>query len=249
MRLREQKHTANQTFQRTVMLKIILKTWGRFSNSPQIYTHYSTDQSDLFQESGHWLCLSLHSLFDAIWYWNILHRDQLCKVCQAVNILDFLTEFGAVERWVRVRIWRHEPGFLCWVVKATSDLMKGFVSARRVRINQEGCTMIRDFRFFLNLCRIHGERSCQTWGTPQQLTSGRSAGSIFSASSRWASSSATWPRSSRRSCSSRPPEAPGSRWRTCGGKIPLAPLLQHRDHKVRDAQRNTHLNKLSMRYR
>lgn len=42
----------------------------------------------------------------------------------------------------------------------TSDLMKGFVSARRVRINQEGCTIIRDFRFFLNLCG-NGGGSCQ----------------------------------------------------------------------------------------
>lgn len=234
MRLREEKHTANQTFKRTVMLKIILRTWGRFNNSPQIYTDYNTDQSDLFQESDRWWCLSEHSLFDAIWYWHILHRDQLCKVSQAVNILDFLTEFGAVKRRVRVRIWRHVPGSLCSVVKTTSDLMKGFVSAKRVRINQEGWTIIRDFRFFLNLCRIHGERSWQTSSTPQRLTSGRSAGSISSASSRSASSSETWLRSSRRSCSSRPPAAPGCRWRTCGGKIPLAPLLQHQSETLKE---------------
>lgn len=29
--------------------------------------------------------------------------------------------------------------------------MKGFVSANRVRINQEGWTIIKDFKFFLNL--------------------------------------------------------------------------------------------------
>lgn len=39
-----------------------------------------------------------HLLFDTIWYGHILHRNQLCKVCQAVHILDFLTEFGAVKR-------------------------------------------------------------------------------------------------------------------------------------------------------
>lgn len=230
-------------------MKIVLKTRGRFNNSPQIYTDYNTHQSDLFQESDHWSCLSEHSLFDAIWYRHILHRDQLCKVCQAVNILDFLTEFGAVKRRARVRIWQPVPGSLCLVVKATSDLMKGLVSARRVRINQEGWTMIRDFRFFLNLCRIHGERSCETSWSPQRLTCGRSAGSIFAASWQTASSSGTWPRSNRWSCSSRPPAAPGCRWHTCGTKIPLAPLLKWWDHKVRDAERNTHLNKLSMMYR
>lgn len=49
MRLREEKHTAKQTFQRTVMLKIILKTRGMSNNSPQINTDYSTDQSICFK--------------------------------------------------------------------------------------------------------------------------------------------------------------------------------------------------------
>jgi hypothetical protein len=30
-------------------------------------------------------------------------------------------------------------------------LINGLVTAKRVLINQEGCTMIRDFRFFRNL--------------------------------------------------------------------------------------------------
>lgn len=51
VRLREEKHTAKQTFQRPVMVKIILKTQGRSNNSPQINTAYSTDQSDMFQDS------------------------------------------------------------------------------------------------------------------------------------------------------------------------------------------------------
>lgn len=38
--------------------------------------------------------------------------------------------------------------------------MKGFVSANRVRINQEGWTIIKDFKFFLNLCK-KSEKSCQ----------------------------------------------------------------------------------------
>lgn len=55
MWLREEKHTAKQTFQRTVMLKIILKTWGRSNNSPQINTDYKPDQSDMLQDSdGAW---------------------------------------------------------------------------------------------------------------------------------------------------------------------------------------------------
>lgn len=39
------------------------------------------------------------------------------------------------------------------IIEMTSDtdLMKGFVSASRVRINQEGWTIIKDFKFFLNL--------------------------------------------------------------------------------------------------
>lgn len=34
---------------------------------------------------------------------------------------------------------------------SNTNLIKGFVSANRVRINQEGWTMIKDFKFFLNL--------------------------------------------------------------------------------------------------
>lgn len=37
-------------------------------------------------------------LFDTIWYGHILHWNQRCQVCQAVHILDFLTEFGAVKK-------------------------------------------------------------------------------------------------------------------------------------------------------
>lgn len=34
---------------------------------------------------------------------------------------------------------------------SNADLIKGFVSASRVRINQDGWTIIKDFKFFLNL--------------------------------------------------------------------------------------------------
>lgn len=114
------------------------------------------------------MCWSEDSLFDAIWYWHILHRDQLCQVGQAVNILDFLTEFGAVKRREMVKIWRRVLASLNRVVTVTSDLMKGLVSARRVRMNQEGWTIIRDFRFFLNL-RRNGDTSCQSSAWPPDL--------------------------------------------------------------------------------
>ena len=37
--------------------------------------------------------------------------------------------------------------------------MKGFVSASRVRINQDGWTIIKDFKFFLNLYKKRREET------------------------------------------------------------------------------------------
>lgn len=52
--------------------------------------------NSLWHCSGGHLYLSTHvlvNLFNAVWYGNVLHRDKLSQVCQAVHILDFLAKF------------------------------------------------------------------------------------------------------------------------------------------------------------
>lgn len=63
--------------------------------------------------------------------------------------------------WLNLELWRkaenvnlnvtQENLYYSNDLKHYNYLMKGFVIASRVRINQEGWTIIRDFKFFLNL--------------------------------------------------------------------------------------------------
>lgn len=109
------------------------------------------------------MCLSgSYLLFDTVWYWHILHWNYLCKFTQAVYILDFLTEFGAVKRSRKCQNQKLSEISINEIdieITSNTNLMKGFVSASRVRINQEGWTIIKDFKFFLNLHKKN-ERSC-----------------------------------------------------------------------------------------
>jgi len=98
------------------------------------------------------LMCGAYLLLDTIWYGHILHWNQFCQVCQAEHILDFLSKFGAVKRSKQNQnVIGEDLHFIILATLIISYLMKGFVSASRVRINQEGWTIIKDFKFFRNL--------------------------------------------------------------------------------------------------
>lgn len=164
--------------------------------------------------------VEFHLLFDAVGYWHVLHRHQRLQLCQTVHKFDLLTELGAVDGGAKMIRNRGSEGVHTADVSGHTHLMKGLVSASRVRINQEGWTMIRDFRFFRNLRRQREElkHPGASFDCPvdwiDRLTCGQSADSTCAASRRSASFYGTSPRLNTQSCSSRPPGAPACRSRT-----------------------------------
>lgn len=145
--------------------------------------------------------------------------------------------------------------------------MKGFVIASRVRINQEGWTIINDLRFFRSLYEENHNAirpfklQSPNWTNRNNIstllritvfselcwiTSYRSAGSTFWASRQSASFSETLPHLNTQSYNSLQPAVPVCQWHTWkrNHSLPKHFIML----TLRVIHTDSHLNKLSMMY-